>query len=276
MTMAANATTPDSHHDLSPSPPDILEETVWMQIKSWIPFVLNLMVGFGLRTILSEWRQKDLELEVLREKQGRLLATDKELPTPVASASSVEGFKTEAEMHRLRLRVPTWPRFLMGLWFLFGIFYGVMHISHMLTLHSGWNRAQIAFYFIQSAAGLHALYSKSLFQTQWVFYSVCASTLYQAITVNMAIWAAEIKDDQFLFPGAPIEVLSYFRCLMMVGFTLLLAARLWIAWRLMADLKARDARVAKAIQVQERVRADNQSLDAIVTNSVDHQSTDMT
>jgi hypothetical protein len=102
------------------------------QIKYWIDCGLHLVVGLGLKAILNQKRRRDLEREEQQQHlQHALVFSDKDLPAPVASASSVEGFMTEAEVGRLRLRVPTWPRLLMAIWFLWLTYDGVNFISRM-------------------------------------------------------------------------------------------------------------------------------------------------
>ncbi|KAG0254273.1 hypothetical protein BGZ95_006092, partial [Linnemannia exigua] len=120
-------TTPESS-----ATPGSFYRIAWQHIMSWLPLALNLLLGLALKTILSRRLQLDQEQELRQDQRGHhLLATDRELPAPVASASSVEGFKTEEEIHRLRLRVPTWPRLVVGVWFLLKSIDGLNHISRL-------------------------------------------------------------------------------------------------------------------------------------------------
>lgn len=115
-----------------------LVETVWKGVKSWTPFVLNIVLGFALWTILKQRRQLDREQEDRQLQQGHhLLAANSDLPVPIASASTVEGFKTEAEIRRLRLRVPTWPRLIAGVWFLVVAFDGIRGYLPLFQYRSG-------------------------------------------------------------------------------------------------------------------------------------------
>lgn len=107
----------------------------WDDIKYWIDCGLHLIIGLGLKVILNQRRQLDLEREEHQQHHHLLVSSDKELPTLVASASSVEGFRTEAELGRLRLRVPTWPRFFMALWSLWLICDGANQFSHFILWH---------------------------------------------------------------------------------------------------------------------------------------------
>ncbi|KAF9537570.1 hypothetical protein EC957_007966, partial [Mortierella hygrophila] len=116
-----------------------LVETVWKGVESWMPSVLNIVLG--------------------------------DLPAPIVSASTVEGFKTEAEIRRLRLRVPTWPRLLMGVWFMAAAFEGISGYSS--SFQSAWANFEMSFYILQSLAGLYILYRKSLVLIQWLLYSIC-------------------------------------------------------------------------------------------------------
>ncbi|KAF9899085.1 hypothetical protein EC991_009637, partial [Linnemannia zychae] len=101
-------------------------------IKPWILFLLNLLLGVALKTILARRQQLDQEQELRQDLQGHhLLAADRELPAPVASASTVKGFKSEAEIHQLRLQVPTWPRLVVGVWFLLMSIDGLNHIYRL-------------------------------------------------------------------------------------------------------------------------------------------------
>lgn len=110
-----------------------LVETVWKGVGSWMPSVLDIVLGFALWTILNQRQQLDHEQEDRQEKQGHLLlAASSDLPAPIASASTVEGFKTEAEIRRLRLRVPTWPRLIVGVWFMVTAFNGFSGYSPSL------------------------------------------------------------------------------------------------------------------------------------------------
>lgn len=113
-------------------------ETVWKGVTSWMPIVFHFVLGLALWTILNQRRQLDQEQEHRQEQQGyHLLATNGDLPTPIASASTVNGFKTEAEIRRSRLRVPTWPRLLVGVWFLLVALDGITRIPTSLGSRSG-------------------------------------------------------------------------------------------------------------------------------------------
>lgn len=115
-----------------------LFETVWKGVESWTPSVLNIMLGLALWTILNQRWQLDHEQEERLEQQGyHLLGTKSDLPAPIASALTVDGFKTEAEIRRLRLRVPTWPRLIMGLWFLVEVYHGIRGHPRSLLFLSG-------------------------------------------------------------------------------------------------------------------------------------------
>lgn len=113
-------------------------EMVWKGNVSWVPDVLHMVLGYALRTILNQRRQLDHEQEVRQEQQGHhLLSGNNGLPAPIASASTVEGFKTETEIRRLRLRVPTWPRLVVGVWFLFMALDSLIRLSPSLQFYSG-------------------------------------------------------------------------------------------------------------------------------------------
>ncbi|KAF9123344.1 hypothetical protein BG015_005334, partial [Linnemannia schmuckeri] len=114
---ANNATALEQNHtlELFPQQPTItttpqstttpiLVVTVWKGVEPWMPSALNMLLGGALWTILKQRRQSDLELEARQEQGQYILSANDDLPAPVASASSVEGFKTEAEIRRLRLR----------------------------------------------------------------------------------------------------------------------------------------------------------------------------
>ncbi|KAF9123065.1 hypothetical protein BG015_005412 [Linnemannia schmuckeri] len=236
------------------------------EIKFWIDCGLHLVLGFGLKAILNQRRQLDLERE---EQQGRhhhlLFSSDKELPTPVASASSVEGFKTEADMSRLQLRVPTWPRLFMAIWFLWLIYDGTNHIPHFASVHhhSAREYAVFAISFLQGVAGLYILYRKSFVLTQWLFYSFCITTAYQILDTNMGFWKKDLKKNWTELAGTidddeggtifrdfaenyTDEEVIHIRVSYMTGATLFYVGRLWVVWRPVIDLKARNARVARA------------------------------
>lgn len=140
-----NATTLQQNHTLETFPQQpvmtaipestavpTLVVTVWKGAEPWMPSALNMMLGYALWTILIQRWRLDHEEEVRWEQQGNhLLSADNDLPAPVASASTMEGFKTEAEIHRLRLRVPTWPRLFVGIWLLVRMIDGMSHISRL-------------------------------------------------------------------------------------------------------------------------------------------------
>ncbi|KAK3843827.1 MAG: hypothetical protein J3R72DRAFT_522550 [Linnemannia gamsii] len=152
-----------------------------------VEFAFHMLLGFGLKTILNQRRLSDLQQEHQWHRHHHLTVVNKDLPlpTPVASASSAEGFKTEAELHRLRLRVPTWPRVLVAIWFLWLIAEGVEHVLHLSEHISELT---------QAFAGFYVLYHKSLILTQWLFYSICASTAYQVITTTWWFWKLDHTD----------------------------------------------------------------------------------
>ncbi|OAQ27408.1 hypothetical protein K457DRAFT_33851 [Linnemannia elongata AG-77] len=227
--------------------------TMWKGVESWIPSVLNMALGFALWTMLMQRQQLDYEQEVRWEQQGNcLLSANGDLPAPVASASTVEGFKTEAEIRRLRLRVPTWPRLFVGVWLLARTIDGISHISH---LSGGTHQAEWAFHLVQGIAGLYVIYSKTLIHTQWLFYSICATTFHAAFRSSIEHWNEDFADT--LFPpkdsstGEKLpEEVAFFRAVKMIVFNAFYVSRLWVAWRLVGDLKARDARVARARREQ--------------------------
>lgn len=109
----------------------------WDEIKEWIHYGLHLIVGLALKVMLDQRRQLDLEREEQQQKQHPyhhlLLSSPEQLPIPVVSASSIEGFRTEAELGRLRLRVPTWPRFFVAIWFLWLIYDGANKVSYFMS-----------------------------------------------------------------------------------------------------------------------------------------------
>ncbi|KAF9128784.1 hypothetical protein BGX30_014199 [Mortierella sp. GBA39] len=226
----ATMITPGQHDQpLSSSSLQSTKPQKWEEIKYWIDCGLHLVLGLGLKAILNQRRQLDLE----REEQQQhhlyhylLVSSDKELPTPIASASSIEGFRTEAELAR--------------------------------------EYAQVAISLTQSITGLYILYRKSLVMTQWFFYSLCVTTAYQTISGNIGYWnedfkknfaelAETIENDEegraILedFAGKSDEEILFMRVLYLTGATLFYLGRLWVAWRLVADLKERNARVARAV-----------------------------
>jgi hypothetical protein len=108
-----------------------LVDMLWMGIEPWVPFALDMLLGLALWTILNRRQQLDHEQEVRHEQGHHLLFGNSDLPTPVASASTVEGFKTEVELRQMRLRVPTWPRLFVGVWLLMRTIDGVSLLSHL-------------------------------------------------------------------------------------------------------------------------------------------------
>lgn len=257
-----------------------LFETVWKGVESWTPSVLNIMLGLALWTILNQRWQLDHEQEERLEQQGyHLLGTKSDLPAPIASALTVDGFKTEAEIRRLRLRVPTWPRLIMGLWFLVEVYHGIRgHPRSLLFLSVS---LKMSFYILLNLAGLYALYCKSLVLTKWLFYSICATTLRESIVFGTFIWNIDLANlDLFMKTievgeKSAINGRKFIRGMMLIIFYVFFAVRLWVAWRLVADLEARDARVARAREQQElreRGPAEKQQpLDDVVTEkTVDH------
>ncbi|KAF8941831.1 hypothetical protein BGZ47_007149 [Haplosporangium gracile] len=252
-----------------------LVETAWKDVMSWMPSVLDMVLGFALWTILKQRRQLDHEQEIRQEQQGHhLIAANNVLPAPVASASTVEGFKTEAEIRRSRLRVPTWPRLIVGVWFLVVTFDSISQYSLSLKFRLGAAKLTMAFYFLQSLAGLYILYRKSLILTQWLFYSICATTLHMYIVLGTRMWNAKLTelDLPIKIFGAgdktTINELKFFRGMTIIMFHAFFTVRLWIAWRLVADLKARDGRVARAKkqqQTREQRFVEKLSLDDVVT-----------
>ncbi|KAG9064369.1 hypothetical protein KI688_003557 [Linnemannia hyalina] len=266
----ATMITPDQHDQpLSSSSLQTTTPQMWEETKYYIDCGLHLVLGLGLKAILNQRRQLDLERE---EQQHHhlyhhlLVSSDKGLPTPIASASSVEGFKTEVELGRLRLRVPTWPRFFVAIWFLWSIYDGAHHVSHFASAHrlSVREYAQLAISLTQSITGLYILYRKSLVMTQWLFYSLCVTAVYQTISANIGFWNEDLKKNFAELAetiendeggGASLkdfadktdEEILLMRVLYMTGATLFYLGRLWVAWRLVADLKARNARVARAV-----------------------------
>ncbi|KAG0300737.1 hypothetical protein BGZ97_003093 [Linnemannia gamsii] len=196
-------------------------QTVWEGIMSWVPSVLHKVLGFALWTILNQRRQLDHEEEV-RLEQEHLLSGNSDLPTPIASAATVKGFKTEAEVRQLRLRVPTWPP--------------------RETL-------ELAISLLQSLAGLYILYRKSTQQTQWLFYSICITTLYTAFNTGIHHWNEDRPfppKNEYTAQHQSAEEVAFDRATKMVAFNAFYAYHLWAAWRLVVDLKARDARDARA------------------------------
>lgn len=106
--------------------------TLWRAIEPWVPSALNMLLGIALWTILNRKQQFDHEQEIRQEQQGHSLLTGTSgLPAPVASASTVEGFMTEAEIRQSRLRVPTWPRLFVGTWHLMRTIDGVRHLFRL-------------------------------------------------------------------------------------------------------------------------------------------------
>ncbi|KAF9550584.1 hypothetical protein EC957_000258, partial [Mortierella hygrophila] len=197
----ATMITPGQHDQpLSSSPLQTTTPQKLEEIKYWIDCGLHLVLGLGLKAILNQRRQLDLERE---EQQHHhlyhhlLVSSDKDLPTPIASASSVEGFRTEAELGRLRLRVPTWPRFLVAIWFLWLIYNGAHHVSHFASNHRLSERgfARFAISLTQSITGLYILYRKSLVMTQWLFYSLCVTAAYQIISTNIGYWDDDLEKN---------------------------------------------------------------------------------
>ncbi|OAQ27403.1 hypothetical protein K457DRAFT_634482 [Linnemannia elongata AG-77] len=153
------------------------------------------MLGLALWTILNQRLQLDHEQEERLEQQGyQFLGTNSDLPAPIASALTVEGFKTEAEIRRLRLRVPTWPRLIMGVWFLVEVFDGIRRYPRSLQFLSVSANLELSFYILQNLAGLYILYCKSLVLTQWLFYSICATTLRASIDYGTSIWNADLTN----------------------------------------------------------------------------------
>lgn len=119
-----------------PLVPSSLGTLLQIEIKYWIECGFHLVLGLGLKTILNQKRQLDLEREEQQRHDRHLLVfSDKELPTPVVSVSTVDGFMTEADVSRLRLRVPTWPRLFMAICFLWWTYSGVNHISQLPSEH---------------------------------------------------------------------------------------------------------------------------------------------
>ncbi|KAK3812669.1 MAG: hypothetical protein J3R72DRAFT_462615 [Linnemannia gamsii] len=241
----------------SSTTPDSVYRFAWQHTAYWGPLALNLLLGLALKTILSRRHRLDREQELRQDQHGHyLLATDRELPAPVASASSVEGFKTEADIHRLRLRVPTWPRLVAGVWFLLKSIDGLNHISRLTGVH----HAEWLIYFIQSIAGLYIIYQKSLVLTRWLFISICASNLYTAVKSNMSIWAEDFTTTPFPVKkhsgDTSTEEVAFFRVLLLIKYNVFFICRIWVAWRLVADLKARDERIARVKEAQERARSE--------------------
>ncbi|KAF9910692.1 hypothetical protein EC991_005677 [Linnemannia zychae] len=256
-------------------------EHTWIHNHPWTAFALHMQLGYGLKALLNQRRQLDLEQERQQEymrQQGyhQPLMDNKDLlPSPVMLTSLKEGFKTEAEQLRLRSRVSTWPRFLVAIWFLWLAIKGVNHFLHLSEHRSGQEIIQLTFSLAQGVAGLYILYRKSLALTQWLFYSICASTVYQAFTISRDIWKTDYKQswmdyysgvDEDEFEGisafkdmadnlTPGEVVCI-RIMFILGVTLFFVSRVWVAWRLVTDLKERDARIARAKEIQGRVGAE--------------------
>lgn len=293
--------------------------TVWKGVELWMPSALNKVLGFALWTILIQRRELDHEQEVRREQQGyHVLSADSDLPAPVASASTMEGFKTEAEIRRLRLRVPTWPRLFVGVWLLVRTIDGMSHISRLSGTWQGiaisasenfqgcwpsydlkqnsqtnkkrkkqqepilefpetdaahfstntipplfWmlspklgsvQQAEWAFYLVQGIAGLYVIYSKTLIHTQWLFYSICVTTFHTASKSSIEHWYEDFSDIPLPSKDRGTEQfakeVAFFRAVKMIASNALFLYRLWVAWRLVEDLKERDARVARARRVQ--------------------------
>ncbi|KAK5801937.1 hypothetical protein F5H01DRAFT_371773 [Linnemannia elongata] len=240
----------------------------WDEIKEWIHYGLHLIVGLALKVMLDQRRQLDLEREEQQQKQHPyhhlLLSSPEQLPIPVVSASSIEGFRTEAELGRLRLRVPTWPRFFVAIWFLWLIYDGANKVSYFMSEYrlSAREYAHLAISLTQGITGLYILYRKSLVMTQWLFYSICVTTAYQTINANIRSWNKDMKKDFAEFAetygndenGALWKDLTdtwgedmlHYRVMDMTVTTLFYLGRLWVTWRLVADLKARNARVVRA------------------------------
>lgn len=139
----------------------------------------------------------------------------------------------------------------------------------------------MSFYILLNLAGLYALYCKSLVLTKWLFYSICATTLRESIVFGTFIWNIDLANlDLFMKTievgeKSAINGRKFIRGMMLIIFYVFFAVRLWVAWRLVADLEARDARVARAREQQElreRGPAEKQQpLDDVVTEkTVDH------
>ncbi|KAG0273504.1 hypothetical protein BGZ96_004820 [Linnemannia gamsii] len=251
-----------------------------LEIKYWIECGLHLVLGLGLKAILNQKRQLDLEREEHQRYDHYLLvSSDKELPTPVASASTVDGFMTEADVGRLRLRVPTWPRLFMAIWFLWLTYSGVNRILQLSSEHPLTAReySQLAISLTQGVGGLYILYRKSLVLTQWLFYSLCVTTVHQTLDTSMTIWN---EDFNKLFAESGLiygkEELIHCRLTIMTGTVLFYVWRLWVTWRLVADLKARNARVAGATGAicRREVSVEKQNdVDDIAIKVVDKKAT---
>ncbi|KAG0277266.1 hypothetical protein BGZ96_002925 [Linnemannia gamsii] len=254
-----------------------LVETVWMGIVFLKPLVLHMVRGYALRTILNQRQQLDHEQEVRQEKQGHhILSGNSDLPAPIASASTVEGFKTEAEIRRLRLRVPTWPRLVVGVWFLLKALVDVTQLSPLLHYSPVAEKLELAVSLLQGLAGLYILYRKSTHLTQWLFSTICVTTLYTQVTFSIRTWNPNMTKldpptKSLLNEEHASETeLVFFHVMSIIMANIFFVMRLWVCWRLVVDLKARDARVARAKeQSRERGCAEKQqqgSLDGVVTD----------
>jgi hypothetical protein len=151
----------------------------------------------------------------------------------------------------------------------------------------------------QGIGGLYILYRKSLALTLWLFCSLCITTVHQTLDNSMGIWNEDnektramlslgytAEDDKEggvkLKESAKIsnEEISHMRIFQITCIILFYAGRLWVAWRLVVDLKARNARVARATGLfwRRELKVEKQSAeeeddddDDLVPEVVDHK-----
>ncbi|KAF9920711.1 hypothetical protein FBU30_009370 [Linnemannia zychae] len=220
-------------------------------VKSWVETAFKLLSGFALWTILHWRRQLDQEIELRQDQQGHyLLTANNELPTPVASALTVEGFKSETEIRRLRSRVPTWPRLIAGICFLMAIKGGASRFSSLIQLKApNVEYIEQIVQLIQGFSGLFIIYRKNLVQTRWFFYFSCITSIYTGLVSSRKIWNADMRYGDFLAnentKELSDEALTFTRAISIIMVNVSVAGELWVIWRLVVDLKARDARLAK-------------------------------
>lgn len=141
-------------------------------------------------------------------------------------------------------------------------------------------KLELAASLLQSLAGLYIIYRKSTHLTQWLFYSTCATALPMYVHLSSSIWDANAtelhlpKEALMNKEHASKNELAFFRGLMIFKVSVSFASRQWVCWRLLVDLKARDARVVRANeQLQEQGSVEKQQgfLDGVVTDkTVDH------
>ncbi|KAF9140085.1 hypothetical protein BG015_001797 [Linnemannia schmuckeri] len=235
-----------------------------------ILFYGTFVVGISLRMILNELRKRDWEAERQREA---LLRIEKDMPPfPITTANRA---LMEKEAQKQLLRVRTWPRVFIGLYYAAEL----LDIANILLFKRD-KLAELRWHVhllnivitICALNGLYALFRKSLRISRGCFSTYVAILFYDSYfriknliklyrngnvssssIITTAADALTTEDStvmKFPFAEAVLNaIVDFFLDLLLV----------WSMWQIVKDLEKRNERIAKA-KFESRVAASNTTI----------------